>query len=56
MKDAYKEAALMAADKQIDYWRTRPIQYRNDVGEMVTEWKEGNRVVRQIEVVEQDVI
>jgi hypothetical protein len=52
MKDAYKEAALMAADKQIDYLRTRPIQYRNDAGEMVTEWKEGNRVVRQIEVVE----
>jgi len=50
MKDAYKEAALMAADKQIDYWRTRPIQYRNDLGEMVTEWKEGNRVVRKIEV------
>jgi len=49
MKDAYKEAALMAADKQIDYWRTRPIQYRNEAGEMVTEWKEGNRVVRQIE-------
>lgn len=52
MKDAYKEAALLAAEKQIDYWRTRPIQYRNEVGEMVTEWKEGNRVVRQIEVVE----
>ncbi|WP_395652678.1 hypothetical protein [Brevundimonas sp.] len=51
MKDAYKEAALMAADKQIDYWRTRPIQYRNDAGEMVTEWKEGNRVVRQIDVI-----
>jgi len=51
MKDAYKEAALMAADKQIDYWRTRPIQYRNDAGEMVTEYREGNRVVRQIEVV-----
>jgi hypothetical protein len=50
MKDAYKEAALMAADKQIDYWRTRPIQYQNEAGEMVTEWKEGNRVVRQIEV------
>lgn len=51
MKDAYKEAALMAADKQIDYWRTRPIQYRNEAGEMVTEYREGNRVVRQIEVV-----
>jgi len=50
MKDAYKEAALMAADKQIDYWRTRPIHYRNEAGEMVTEWKEGNRVIRQIEV------
>jgi hypothetical protein len=53
MKDAYKEAALVAADKQIDYWRTRPIQYRNEAGEMVTEWKEGNRVVRQIEVKEE---
>lgn len=52
MKEAYKEAALMAADKQISYWQTRPIQYRNEAGEMVTEWKEGNRVVRQIEVVE----
>jgi len=51
MKEAYKEAALMAADKQISYWQTRPIQYRNEAGEMVTEWKEGNRVVRQIEVV-----
>jgi len=51
MKEAYKEAALMAADKQISYWQTRPIQYRNETGEMVTEWKEGNRVVRQIEVV-----
>ena len=52
MKEAYKEAALMAADKQIDYWRTRPIQYRNEAGEMVTEFREGNRVVRQIEVKE----
>lgn len=52
MKDAYKEAALMAADKQISYWQTRPIQYRNEAGEMVTEYREGNRVVRQIEVVE----
>ena len=52
MKEAYKEAALMAADKQIDYWRTRPIQYRNEAGEMVAEYREGNRVVRQIEVVE----
>ena len=51
MKEAYKEAALMAADKQIDYWRTRPIQYRNEAGEMVTEYREGNRVVRQIEVI-----
>ena len=49
MKEAYKEAALMAADKQISYWQTRPIQYRNEVGEMVTEYREGNRVVRQIE-------
>jgi hypothetical protein len=56
MKEAYKEAALMAADKQIDYWRTRPIQYRNEAGEMVTEWKEGNRVVRQIEVIQQPEI
>jgi len=51
MKDAYKEAAMLAAEKQISYWQTRPIQYRNEAGEMVTEWKEGNRVVRQIEVV-----
>lgn len=52
MKDAYKEAALMAADKQISYWQTRPIQYRNEAGEMVTEYREGNRVVRQIEALE----
>ncbi len=51
MKEAYKEAALMAADKKISYWQTRPIQYRNEVGEMVTEYREGNRVVRQIEVI-----
>ena len=53
MKEAYKEAALMAADKQISYWQTRPIQYRNEAGEMVTEYREGNRVVRQIEVTQQ---
>lgn len=52
MKEAYREAALMAADKQISYWQTRPIQYRNEAGEMVTEYREGNRVVRQIEVIE----
>ncbi len=51
MKEAYKEAALIAADKQISYWQTRPIQYRNEAGEMVTEYREGNRVVRQIDVI-----
>lgn len=52
MKDAYKEAALLAAEKQIDYWRTRPIEKRNEVGEKYIEWQEGNRVIRQFEVVQ----
>ena len=52
MKDAYKEAALLAAEKQIDYWRTRPIEKRNEAGEKYIEWQEGNRVIRQFEVVE----
>jgi len=51
MKEAYKEAALMAADRQIDYWRTRPVEKRNEAGEKYIEWQEGNRVVRQIEVI-----
>jgi hypothetical protein len=52
MKEAYTAAALMAADKQIDYWRTRPIEKRNELGEKYIEWQEGNKLIRQIEVIE----
>jgi hypothetical protein len=50
MKDAYREAAILAADKQIGYWKSRPIEYRNELGEMVREWSEGNKTIRQIEI------
>lgn len=53
MRNAYRDAALLAADKQIEYWKTRPIQYRNDAGEMVTEFVQGNTIVRQVEVKEE---
>lgn len=50
---AYREAALEAAkymaSEQITYWKSRPVQYRNDEGELVRQWVEGNTIFRQIE-------
>ncbi len=48
MERSYREAAMAAADKQIEYWKTRPIEYYNSAGEKVIEREAGGTIHRQI--------
>ena len=48
MRTAYRDAAMAAADKQIEYWKSRPIEYLDSNGNTVREWSNGSGVVRQI--------
>lgn len=46
MKHAYTEASDKAADKMIEYWKTRPIEKMGPGGKVI-EWQEGSAVRRQ---------
>lgn len=48
MRTAYRDAAMAAADKQIEYWKSRPIEYLDSEGNTVREWSNGSGVVRQV--------
>ena len=48
MRTAYRDAAMAAADKQIEYWKSRPIEYLDSDGNTVREWSNGSGVVRQV--------
>lgn len=47
MTRAYQSAAEQAADRMINYWQTRPIEYIDTDGNKVIERKEGNIIKRQ---------
>lgn len=48
MRIAYRDAAMAAADKQIEYWKSRPIEYLDSDGNTVREWSNGSGVARQV--------
>lgn len=47
MAEAYREAAQSSADKMIDYWKTRPVEWVDGDGSRVIERQAGGRIERR---------